>query len=238
MKHFLFITAFVCTAAISNLYAQTDALKILPNGNVGVGTDAPTEKLQVDGNVKANGRFVDKTGVVMPIGTVLPYAGTTPPPGWLLCDGTAYSISGDQKDLFAAIGYTHGSDGTTAKFRVPDLRGVFVMGAVPTLSYESVGTRGEADQHGHYVDFPARTLYTNFAGSHRHSFPSNWYKRNMDDGNYSGIDTGGSDVSQQTTQDAGNHQHSIADYGQRLYTNYTNDRNRPKWIALNYIIKY
>jgi microcystin-dependent protein len=237
MKHFLFISAFVCITAIGKLHAQTDALKILPNGNVGIGTDAPVEKLQVDGNVKASGRFVDKTGVVMPVGTVLPFAGTTAPPGWLLCDGTAYSISGDQKDLFAAIGYTHGSDGTTAKFRVPDLRGCFTMGAAPALA-EPVGVRGEPDQHWHYVDIPSRTLYTNFAGNHHHSFPGNWYKRNMDDGKYSGIDTGGSDVSQQTTQDAGSHQHEVNDWGQRLYTSYTNDRNRPKWIALNYIIKY
>lgn len=236
MKH-LFITAFVCSAAISNLYAQTDALKILPNGNVGVGTETPTEKLQVDGNVKANSRFMDKTGLVMPVGTVLPYAGTTIPPGWLLCDGTAYSISGDQKDLFAAIGYTYGNDGTTAKFKVPDLRGSFVQGAT-SFPYEPVGTRGEPDQHWHYTDLPARTFYTSWDGNHHHSFPGNWYKRNMDDGKYSGIDTGGSDVSQQTTQDAGGHQHTVTDYGQRLYTNSTTDRNRPKWIALNYIIKY
>lgn len=235
MKHSLFITAFVCTAAISNLYAQTDALKILPNGNVGVGTEAPTEKLQVDGNVKANGRFVDKTGPVMPVGTILPYAGTTAPPGWLICDGTAYSISGDQKDLFAAIGYTYGNDGTTAKFKVPDLYGTFVQGATP---WEPVGTWGYPDQHSHSVTMPKRSFGTEWAGDHNHFFPRTWYNRGMDKGAYTSIDTGGQDVTKQTTENAGGHWHVVNLDAYTMPSSVSNDRNRPKWIALNYIIKY
>ncbi len=66
----------------------------------------------------------------VPIGTLLPFAGTTVPPGYLLCDGseksrTAYS------ELFAVIGYTYGNvqqlSGNNT-FRLPDLRGRFPMG--------------------------------------------------------------------------------------------------------------
>src|SRR5687768_10799342 len=98
MKHFLklFITAILCGAPIIQLNAQTNALKIQPNGNIGIGTETPAEKLQVEGNVKANGRFMDKTGLVMPPGTILPYAGSSAPAGWLLCDGLSYSKTGDQ----------------------------------------------------------------------------------------------------------------------------------------------
>lgn len=234
MKHSLFITAFVCTTAISNLYAQTDALKILPNGNVGVGTEAPTEKLQVDGNVKANGRFMDKTGLVMPVGTILPYAGSTAPPGWLLCNGAAYSISGDQKDLFAALGYTYGNDGTTAKFKVPDLYGTFIQGAGP----EAVGTWGYPDQHSHSVTMPQRSFGTEWAGDHNHFFPRSWYNRGMDKGAYTGIDIGGQDVTRQSTENAGGHWHVVNLSAYTMQSASSSDRNRPKWIALNYIIKY
>ena len=235
MKHFLCITAFVCTTAISNLYAQTDALTILPSGNVGVGTQTPTEKLQVEGNVKANGRFMDKTGLVMPAGTVLPYAGTTVPPGWLLCDGTAYLISGDQKDLFAAIGYTYGSDGTSAKFKVPDLRGTFVQGAAHP---DPVGAWGYPDQHSHSVTMPYRSFGTEWAGWHTHLFPTSWYNREMDNGDYTSIDIGGQDIKKQTTQESGGHWHVVNLPAYTMQSTYTTDRNRPKWIALNYIIKY
>ena len=64
---------------------------------------------------------------LVPPGTVVAYAGSTPPPGWLLCDGrevtrTLYPA------LFAAITTTYGSVSTTASFRLPDYRGYFLRG--------------------------------------------------------------------------------------------------------------
>jgi microcystin-dependent protein len=230
----LFITGLLCTIAINQLHAQTNALKIQPDGNIGIGTETPTEKLQVDGNVKANGRFMDKTGVVMPVGTILPFAGMTPPPGWLLCDGAAYSTTGDQKDLYAVITTLYGTDGST-KFRVPDLRGTFTVGAG---AGDGIASRGEPDQHNHGVTVPERTFNTSWAGSHTHRFPASWYPRSLDKGAYTGIDTGGDDVKYQSTQEAGNHYHQVTEGSWWGATGYSNDRNRPKWIALNYIIKY
>lgn len=49
------------------------------------------------------------------------FAGTTPPAGWLLCNG-ASQLRSDYPDLFAAIGTTFGAvDGT--HFTLPDYRG-------------------------------------------------------------------------------------------------------------------
>lgn len=60
-------------------------------------------------------------------GTVLPYAGTTAPDGWLLCFGQAVSRT-DFPNLFARIGTTFGvGDGSTT-FNVPDLRGRVAAG--------------------------------------------------------------------------------------------------------------
>lgn len=209
------------------LQAQNEALKILPNGNVGVGIAKPTEKLHVEGRIK------DKTGFIMPVGTVLPFAGRIVPEGWLLCDGTSYSITGDKKDLYNVIGTTYGR--ATGKFKVPDLRQTFIMGV---NSPQNAGQNGSPDTHNHRVSPATKTFTTNAAGSHRHKFPSNWYKRDVDTGSKSGIDTGGSNVKSQRTQSSGNHSHTVSVALSAFNSGTYSGANRPKWMALNYIIKY
>lgn len=60
-------------------------------------------------------------------GTVLPFAGSTAPTGWLLCHGQAVSRT-TYAALFAAIGTVYGvGDGTTT-FNLPDLRGRVIAG--------------------------------------------------------------------------------------------------------------
>lgn len=55
-------------------------------------------------------------------GTVLPFAGSAAPDGWLLCFGQAVSRA-TYANLFATIGTTFGvGDGSTT-FNLPDLRG-------------------------------------------------------------------------------------------------------------------
>lgn len=61
-----------------------------------------------------------------PSGSIITFAGTTTPDGYLLCNGQEVSRT-TYSDLFAAIGTTYGStSGTT--FKVPDLRGEFIRG--------------------------------------------------------------------------------------------------------------
>lgn len=61
-------------------------------------------------------------------GMISPYAGSSAPSGYVLCDGTAYSTTGTYANLFAVIGTTYGDDGVDT-FRVPDLRGRTLVGA-------------------------------------------------------------------------------------------------------------
>ncbi len=66
-------------------------------------------------------------GELMPVGSILPFAGPTPPDGWLLCDGAALA-SADYTALYNVIG--HGWGGTDTNFRLPDLRGAFLRGVL------------------------------------------------------------------------------------------------------------
>ena len=54
------------------------------------------------------------------IGMVIPFAGSTAPDGWLICDGTAISRS-TYNDLFDVIGTTYGSGDGITTFNVPKL---------------------------------------------------------------------------------------------------------------------
>lgn len=64
--------------------------------------------------------------LLVPIGSVMAFAGATPPAGWLLCDGTSVDRVA-YPDLFAVIGTNHGAvDGFT--FNLPDYRGRFLRG--------------------------------------------------------------------------------------------------------------
>jgi microcystin-dependent protein len=63
----------------------------------------------------------------VPAGSVMPFAGATPPDGWLFCYGQAVSRA-SYSDLFAAIGTTYGAGDGSTTFNVPDLRGRVAAG--------------------------------------------------------------------------------------------------------------
>ena len=68
----------------------------------------------------------------IPTGTVVPFAGTSTPSGWLLCNGSLYGRTAlnpsPQVNLFSVIGITYGAGDGLTNFAVPDLRGMFVRG--------------------------------------------------------------------------------------------------------------
>ncbi len=66
----------------------------------------------------------------VPIGAIMPFAGTTLPDGYLLCDGSEIAI-GTYSSLFSVIGYTYKNAAFLIgnnTFALPDLRGRFPLG--------------------------------------------------------------------------------------------------------------
>lgn len=63
----------------------------------------------------------------IPSGVVFPFAGSTAPYGYLVCDGSAISRA-DYPSLFAALGTSHGSGDGSTTFNLPDYRGRFMRG--------------------------------------------------------------------------------------------------------------
>jgi microcystin-dependent protein len=65
-----------------------------------------------------------------PIGTIVAFAGTIAPTGWLICDGSEVLVAA-YTDLFNVIGYTYGDPTVLlglGTFKLPDLRGRIPLG--------------------------------------------------------------------------------------------------------------
>lgn len=64
---------------------------------------------------------------VTPIGSIVMWSKPTPPPGWLMADGTTKSRT-DYSDLFTAIGTAWGGGNGTTTFTLPGFSGRSPMG--------------------------------------------------------------------------------------------------------------
>jgi microcystin-dependent protein len=103
-----------------------------------------------------------------PTGALMPYAGTTAPSGWLMCDGQAVSRT-TYATLFTVISTAYGvGDGSTT-FNVPDLRGRFALGKdnMGGTSANRV-TASQADNLGQGSGAETHTLSTAEMPSHGH----------------------------------------------------------------------
>lgn len=64
----------------------------------------------------------------LPAGSIVPFAGSAAPAGYLVADGSAVSRS-TYAVLFSVIGTTYGSGDGVTSFNLPNLKGVFLRGA-------------------------------------------------------------------------------------------------------------
>ena len=110
------------------------------------------------------------SGAATPTGTMIDFAGTSAPAGYLACDGSAVSRITYAR-LFGVIGTRYGvGDGSTT-FNVPDRRDRFGIGASSTRAVGSTGgtenvtlTTNQIPSHSH----GAGTYVAASAGSHSH----------------------------------------------------------------------
>ena len=176
------------------------------------------------------------------VGTIISYAGSVPPAGYVMCDGSAYSPS-DYPDLYDVIGSMYGTT-SEGKFKVPDLRGRTILGT-PQLNW--VGDfRGAKTVQLFNENIPSHN-HTIASQTHKHSDTATdstsrtCYKcgsKNGDDGN------NGKTCKGDTYTATGSHTHDwhsncSASHTHTCYYNEGgyNHNNLMPYVVLNYIIK-
>lgn len=94
----------------------------------------------IDGTNGVTAPAISATNI---IGTVAFFAFSTPPTGWLKCNGQAISRS-TYSALFTAMGTAYGMGDGSTTFNVPDLRGEFIRGVDDGRGVDSGRSIGSA----------------------------------------------------------------------------------------------
>lgn len=111
----------------------------------------------------------------MPIGTIVPFGGSTVPDGYELCDGSEV-LKTDYPDLYAVIGDSFGTASDNTKFVLPDMRGKVPVGFDSNdTDFNVIGEGGgekthlltidEIPSHRHQVSRPPATYDEFISGS-------------------------------------------------------------------------
>jgi microcystin-dependent protein len=104
-----------------------------------------------------------KHQAMVPVATILPFAGGVLPPGYLLCDGSEVLIS-QYSGLYSVIGFTYKASGLLkglGTFALPDLRGRFPLGSDSMNNNISVPSKdGSGTQVTTTVDINGNTSST------------------------------------------------------------------------------
>lgn len=182
-----------------------------------------------------------------------PFAGSSAPSGWLICDG-AYYAKADYASLDVVLSnsgtYPYGqtnSSGVAATgasathFKVPNLQQRFPMGKASAGTGSALGATGGSIDHGHsHSHTPSVTIAS--ALSHTHSFSYSTTTGTPANGNAAASGTGNNAGGQHdhsvsgsgTSGSSGSHGHSVSSAST---DSQSGTAGNPPYITFNYIIK-
>ena len=217
----------------------TGALK-LPNGSTAQRPTAATGQIRFNTTSTEfegyNGSAWGELAAGVPVGTILTFGASTPPSGFLECNGSAISRS-TYASLFSILSTTHGAGDGSSTFNLPDLRGQFVRGWDNSAGVDASRTFGssQTDQNKNHTHTTDSTTLTGDVQAISQSYRM--------DGSASGVFTKGGNRNARLYGNAGGealcgsfsmdatHSHTIASSGGGTEV-------RVKNVALMYIIKF
>ena len=213
-------------------------------------SNAVTTAKIADGAVTAVKLGPDAGG--MPAGSIITFAGSSSPSGWLLCFGQAVSRT-TYASLYSAIGTTYGVGDNSTTFNLPDLRGRVIAGldnmggsaasrltnTTITGGAETLGNIGGAQTHlltgaESGTSAHGHTGSTNTTGAHTHNVIGGG-QNNINNGIRAPFDA--TLTTQNATTAAGDHSHTVTINNATAANASSAHNNVQPTIVMNYIIK-
>ena len=189
-------------------------------------------KTEIDNNIYTKTQMNNILLSVVPAGTVIAFASSSAPTGYLKANGALISRT-TYAALFAVIGTTFGAGDGSNTFALPDMRGYFARGFDDGRGIDTGRVLG-SNQDDSYISH-SHTASTSSAGNHSHlissGFSNGSYDYGINNPNSEGTTSGGRDTVVNTSSD-GAHSHTVT-----INASGTTE-TRPKNIALLYCIKY
>ncbi len=237
---------------------DSSALIVKDGGTVGINTSSPSSTYKLDVNGKSNvSDGVYQAGfLLVPPGAIMPYAASSAPGGWLICDGSAVSRT-TYSALFALIGSQYGNGDGVNTFNLPNMKGRMIVGYNSTDSnFDSLGEAGGSKTATLTTnELPAHTHTgtTSTDGLHNHGITDPGHRHSFDtindDYNNSGTnppgfsaDSAGLKTWFTTTNTTGITINNDGSHNHTFTTASTGSGNAfaimNPYITLNYIIKY
>ena len=144
---------------------------------IGNGTDDTTADRSNALTVDWNGNVIGQAMA----GIIQMFAGSTPPTGWLVCDGTSY-LRSNYPTLFEALGGTSSPWGLpdSTHFNVPDLRGRAPIGTNTALNNANTSARLIGDTGGNedliipYHNHSVNSVSIGSSGGHSHTITNKY----------------------------------------------------------------
>lgn len=179
--------------------------------------------VQVDGAISYSGKDLQAViDAIVPVGSVIAFAGGNAPENYLICDGRSLSRA-EYPRLFSSIGTAHGSTNADT-FNLPDYRGRFLRGVDGAASNDPDSASRTAMATGGSTGNSVGSVQADQIASHRHVSAIRWDSPTSpftNGGTFTGVLGGsiGSGVVATTALTGGT-------------------ETRPKNAYVNYIIKY
>lgn len=241
------------------LEAIVNALNAIDNANIASNADINGAKL-LAGSVnttqladaaitaaKIAPGAVSQSGTAAPVASILQFAGSTAPSGWIICDGAAVSRS-TYSDLFTAIGTAYGEGNGSTTFNLPNLKGRVPVGLDSSQTeFDARGETGgakthtltssEIASHNHSI-----SLTSGSGGTHNHTVTDNTIQSWVSGQRGTATPTGTTVLSltegstTQTTSSHTGHTHSVSGSSSSAGGGGAHNNLQP-YVVVNYIIK-